>query len=212
MNYYIFDLDDTLLDKGQSLLSCSADFYSKYEIGSFIEIESFKKIFQEENNIIQPKDKAFSNISCRCSIPKKILEKMKTDFDKSFHEYAVSFDGVADVLGELSSRGANLGCLTNGRDFFQRNKLNALGFSKHFKSIITSGAYGAKKPDESIFKAMLTDLGARSSEVAFCGDSIKADMVPAKNLGMVTLWKSNSATKPSCVDYVFSDYKMFPEI
>jgi HAD superfamily hydrolase (TIGR01509 family) len=115
-------------------------------------------------------------------------------------------------LNFLSESGARLGCVTNGRDFFQRNKISALWLSDLFSTIITSGEFGVKKPDLAIFKEALIRMGSAPHECAFCGDNLYADIEPAHAIGMITILKSRDVSTSESVDYQFSLFSEFSSI
>ncbi|OUR76016.1 hypothetical protein A9Q77_03850, partial [Marinomonas sp. 42_23_T18] len=106
-------------------------------------------------------------------------------------------------------------CVTNGRDFFQRNKIEALGLANYFDVIVTSGELGVKKPNPLIFNTALEQLGAQAKECIFIGDSLTADMLPAKQLGMKTVWVNRVnpiRSKPDYVDAKLESYSQFVDI
>ena len=116
----------------------------------------------------------------------------------------------------LKEEKVRLACITNGRDFFQRNKLDALNLTQYFDLILTSGEFGVKKPDPIIFKHALGLLNADAKDCIFIGDSLTSDMAPAKALGMTTVWvklsKQPLPTKPDNVDYALESYSDFETI
>jgi putative hydrolase of the HAD superfamily len=79
---------------------------------------------------------------------------------------------------------------TNGRDAFQRSKIDGMGVTKLVDSIVTSGGFGVKKPDPRIFVACLNQLQVAPESAAFVGDDFAADMEPAIALGMLPVWKN----------------------
>lgn len=85
--------------------------------------------------------------------------------------------------------------------FYQRNKISALGISDYFSEIVTSGSVNIKKPEHAIFQIALSKLNSSSECSVFIGDNLKADVIPAKQLGMYTILKSkdNSFTQPDAI-------------
>ncbi len=73
--------------------------------------------------------------------------------------------------------------------------------------IIDSSAFGVAKPDPKIFKAALSELDVAPTEAIYVGDSYKADMVGAKNVGMWTAWMIGNQTK-ECPDLSFVDVQL----
>ncbi|WP_411746645.1 HAD family hydrolase [Reinekea sp.] len=205
----LFDLDDTVHNKTQSLKLCAKSIHSKF-LNNDVSANGFIDAFVTENSIIQPKAQVFEILAAKFNIDLDTKSKMFKYFDESFHHYAKRFDGVIECMDYLKSEGVKIACVTNGRDFFQRNKITALGLEKYFDVIVTSGELAIKKPDPVIFNTALVRLGAFAKESVFIGDSLKSDMEPAKKLGMKTIWvNSQTNSKPECVDYQLSTFADF---
>ena len=115
---------------------------------------------------------------------------------------AVSFEGVEDVLEELS-KVYSLAVLTNGRTRCQNAKLDSLGIRDLFEVVKISEEFGLKKPDSRIFESCLSDLGCVAESVVCIGDNPDNDLLPAMELGMKVIWVRNSHFQaPSGVDAV----------
>jgi putative hydrolase of the HAD superfamily len=67
-------------------------------------------------------------------------------------------------------------------------KLRVCRLEGMFGTVMVSEAFGARKPDPSIFKAALRALGARPEDTVFVGDSWNVDIAPARALGMRAVW------------------------
>ena len=59
---------------------------------------------------------------------------------------------------------------------------------KYFDTVIISGAFGAHKPDVSIYEKAARDLGLKCEEIAFIGDTFATDIVGAVRAGMMPIW------------------------
>jgi len=60
--------------------------------------------------------------------------------------------------------------------------------SESLEVILDSTRFGTAKPDPRIFRAALQRLDLPPSQVVFVGDSYERDMIPARELGMRTVW------------------------
>ncbi len=208
----MFDLDDTLYDKSATL-SHYADYLFDNRLTALnLCPQQFKEAFITQNSIIQPKAQAFSLLASQFNFSTQLSDDLLKEFDNTLHEFSVSFPGVHESLTELKNNEVSIGCITNGRDFFQRNKIRALGLDTYFDFIVTSGELGIKKPDPAIFQAGLDLFSNNSDQVCFCGDNLSADIQPAKQLGMTTFWKTRASSESEFADYVFNDFSEFDEI
>ena len=66
--------------------------------------------------------------------------------------------------------------------------LDELGVLRWFRHREVSGTIGVKKPDERFFRTILDHAGFPPSEAAMIGDRLDNDMIPAKRLGIRTIW------------------------
>lgn len=214
--FALFDLDDTLHDKSKSLRASAHAMHTAFLSHHDVTIEAFVATFVSENNIIQPKAKVFKTLANHYGFDVHLESAMLDFFDTQFHTFSKCFDQVEQTLNFLKEEKVRLACITNGRDFFQRNKLDALGLTQYFDLILTSGEFGVKKPDPIIFKHALEQLNADAKDCVFIGDSLSSDMAPAKALGMTTVWtklsKQALPTKSDNVDYVLESYSDFESI
>lgn len=85
--------------------------------------------------------------------------------------------GALDVLGFLLDRGVDLALVTNGMTSFQRPYLEALGWDRVFRQVVTPDRVGTAKPDPRMFWAV-KDL------VLFVGDRPWHDTLGAKRAGV----------------------------
>ena len=104
------------------------------------------------------------------------------------------YPDVQGFLGYAAARGVSLGLVTNGPSDVQRDKIDALGISRHTRAVIISGEHGVAKPDPAIFHVALDALGVGPSVTWFVGDSLDHDIAGALSVGMTALWLNRSAT------------------
>jgi putative hydrolase of the HAD superfamily len=193
----LFDLDQTLLDKNRSLFNFANYQYDHFSLVRFSsDKQCFIDKFSELNNMVIPKEEVYEKLVSYFKIEKYLYDELLDDLNVNFHIHCVGFPGMQEMLKRLKECGYKLGIVTNGRDFYQRNKISALGISDYFNAIVTSGAVNIKKPDHKIFNIALKHLNSLSNCSVFIGDSLKADVIPAKELGMFTILKSNDYSYP----------------
>jgi len=90
------------------------------------------------------------------------------------------------TLAELRLRGYHLGLITN-RDGVERfhQLLEQMELEPYFDLVLTSGEVGVRKPDPGIFSVALERLGAKAEQTAYVGDNYWADVVGARNAGLI---------------------------
>ena len=66
--------------------------------------------------------------------------------------------------------------------------MNKLGLLKYIDLVIASAEEGVEKPDLRIFQLALERANCKPEEAVMVGDRIDNDMIPAKKIGMKTVW------------------------
>ena len=67
-------------------------------------------------------------------------------------------------------------------------RLEEMGIRRYFDVIVSSAEEGVAKPDPRIFNIALTRAGCAPEQAVMIGDRIDNDIVPAKQIGMKTVW------------------------
>ena len=93
------------------------------------------------------------------------------------------------ALQRLRTCGIRLGVVSNGSDDANARRLLEKGhLNPFFELVLTSAAFGRRKPDPSIFHAALTRFGVRPQQAVMVGDNYDADIVGAQGIGMQSIW------------------------
>jgi HAD superfamily hydrolase (TIGR01549 family) len=120
-----------------------------------------------------------------------IFEALRLRIPESRH----LFNDVFPTLSALQQRGFLLGVVTNrhhgGIPFAE--DLRTIGLLDYFESrhIAVSADLGIRKPNPTIFLHVLNAFGVPPQEAAMVGDSLRADIVGARNLNIFAIWKPN---------------------
>ena len=67
-------------------------------------------------------------------------------------------------------------------------RLEEMGIRRYFDVIVSSAEEGVAKPDPRIFNIALIRAGCTPEQAIMIGDRIDNDIVPAKQMGMKTVW------------------------
>ena len=102
------------------------------------------------------------------------------------HTTDILFQDVATVLGELS-KSYHLGIIANQQENLAE-RLERFELGSYFGVVVGSADVGFSKPDLAIFEYALEKAGISPQEAIYVGDRIDNDMIPAKKLGMTTIW------------------------
>ena len=111
----------------------------------------------------------------------------------------VLFDDTHSTLAALKQRGYILGVVTNrhygGLPFHE--DLQTIGLLDYFEyeHMAISADLGIRKPNPDIFMHALNRLNVQPEEAAMVGDSLKADILGAKMLNILAIWKPKAALR-----------------
>ena len=109
-------------------------------------------------------------------------------FCKEFMNYVTLDPHATETLGQIHGKYL-IGLVSNFaipecvQTLLQQN-----GLSGYFDVIIVSAAVNRRKPNPDIFKCALEKLGLDPSETVFVGDTVDADVMGPKNIGMKTIY------------------------
>jgi putative hydrolase of the HAD superfamily len=95
--------------------------------------------------------------------------------------------GALESVAHLRRRGLQIGVLSNW-DSRVSAMLDDLTLARTFDLFVISHEVGFEKPHERIFREALTRSRTLPSEALHIGDSLRADILPARLLGLGTLW------------------------
>ena len=114
---------------------------------------------------------------------KFLQDKFDTDRTEAFAFYP----GIADFLTHARKL-FTLVVITNGPEFSQIPKVEAVKMAEYVDHIIIGGQEPEQKPASSIFEKALTLAGCEAHEAIHVGDSLPADIVGAHNSGITSVW------------------------
>ena len=102
------------------------------------------------------------------------------------HRVGELYPEVLETLRALAAA-YRLACITNHFSWV-RERATEAGFGDLIAAWAISAEVGVEKPDARLFRKLLDDAGTTPDRVAMVGDRLDRDIVPAKALGMRTIW------------------------
>jgi pyrophosphatase PpaX len=112
-------------------------------------------------------------------------------YHQEHHDASVkAFPQIAEVIEELSTRGARLGIVTSKLRSGAARSLRAAGLAEFFQAVVTAEDVGRSKPNPEPVWAALERLGGNARDAVFIGDS-PHDIAAGRNAGVATagaLW------------------------
>ena len=101
-------------------------------------------------------------------------------------ELETMYQEVPNVIKALAQK-YELGIIANQLDGL-KERLEAFGLLQYFKYIISSWDVKVMKPDIRIFEYALGKANCKPQDACMIGDRLDNDILPAKSLGMKTVW------------------------
>ncbi len=205
----LFDFGGTLDTNGIHWSVYFWDLYGKFKLS--IPYDDYREAFLEADRMLSSSKRSDMNYK------ETLKEQMKLQFEylknhmvdsqsvtgsliDKMSEYCYScvngtISFTREILATLHSD-FKLGLLSN----FYGNLavvLKELDLSRLFDVVIDSAIIGFAKPDERVFIAAIKESKIDSEFAVMIGDSYDKDIVPAKTLGLTTVWlDGRSWTRP----------------
>jgi 2-haloalkanoic acid dehalogenase type II len=99
-----------------------------------------------------------------------------------------------EMLQQLKSEQYRLGIFSNaGDDRDVQQLIENFGIHEYFDFVLTSAACYYRKPHPRAFEIALAQWSITPQEAAMVGDSLEADILGAKQVGMTTFWVTRRA-------------------
>lgn len=113
-------------------------------------------------------------------------KKYGVELTKWHTEDELLYSDAVECLEQLSNK-YKLGIIAN-QSLGTRDRLAQHGILQYFDLVIASAEEGCAKPDKRIFEIALERSCCPARSAVMVGDRIDNDIVPAKALGMRTIW------------------------
>ncbi len=99
----------------------------------------------------------------------------------------IPYPDAEDCLSKIENMGLKIRIIAN-QNYGSKERLKKFGLLKYIDLVIASAEEGIAKPNPEIFKIALARAGCESYEAVMVGDRLDNDVVPAKYIGMKTIW------------------------
>lgn len=193
-----FDLDHTLWDfEKNSALAYTRVFQEndlKVDFNSFLVYyvpinHEYWKLYREER--ISKENLRFLRLyttfeKIGVTLSEALILKIADDYISYLGTYGNLFEGTTDILDYLKPN-YRLHIITNGFKEVQSNKLKNSDIQHYFDTVVDSEMVGVKKPNPLIFEYSLNLAHVRPESSLMIGDSLEADILGAKSVGMHTI-------------------------
>ncbi|MBI3158981.1 MAG: HAD family hydrolase [Chloroflexi bacterium] len=111
-------------------------------------------------------------------------------------------DDAVPTLETLLDQGYRLALVSNaGDDADVQRLVDNARLRPYFEVILSSAAYGIRKPNPRIFRHVLEVMHVPASRAVMVGDTLGADILGARNAGLRSVWVTRRADTPANRDH-----------
>jgi putative hydrolase of the HAD superfamily len=187
-----FDLDGTLYDRDALVRRVVSDQYDTFQhaLGSISKDKFLKRVTELDDHGYGDKPALYAKIAAEWDLAPGVADHLVASFWSLYERGCELSDDTRITLHTLRKWGMKLGVITNGSTEWQRRKLDSLGITSWFDTVLISEAEGVRKPDAEIFHRALTRCGVEASDAIFVGDNPDADVGGSLAAGLRAAWKS----------------------
>ncbi len=206
----LIDIDDTIFD----FEKCSKNAFKKTlkKLDLFYEEKDFS-YFNKVNDILWTKQKLGElNINQifieRSNMMSKYfgLDIEKEIFNNLFVEFLYDeieiVDEVEGLLSYLSDK-YQIFAASNGVYDMQVNRIKKSNLDKYFDEIFVSDKIGFEKPDKRFFQKIMNITKFSNNDLIMIGDSIKSDIIGAKNSNIKSIYFNKENKKNSDENFTY---------
>ena len=185
-----FDVGETILD-AEAQMDALAEVHRKV-LGNFgfpLTRDEYRRLDDEKIRSFVPS--AMHAVTWHFARPDVSLHngitgKLRAHYDAIRQIESRLYPGVDGLLKKLADE-YTLGLAANAPASIT-TLLEELGVLHWFTHTDVSGSIGIKKPDQRFFETILANAGTKASESIMIGDRLDNDIIPAKRIGMKTIW------------------------
>ncbi len=176
-DFIIFDLDGTLLDTSEGILSSVQYTIDFFHLNSLSE-EKMRSF------IGPPIQKSFAR---EYNVSPKLADNYASVFRNRYKDYdllkAKLYPGIIETLNELKNRGIILGVATYKREDYALKLLDYYGFLQLF-DVVHGSNFSGKQTKQDIILECITEVQLRDFDrIVLVGDT-NSDAIGASNVGI----------------------------
>lgn len=204
----LIDIDDTILDFKKSsknaFINTIKDFNLTYK-------DEYFSYFEQINSDLW-RDQKLGKISIKNLFKKRSAMMIEylglcednnfftETFSENLSHQAILVDGIEDLLSYLNNK-YKLYAASNSVYKRQVSRLKKANLYNFFDGIFVSDTLGYEKPDGKFFEKIIDQIDFNKNEVIMIGDSLKSDIVGAKNAQIKSILFSEKDTENKIYNY-----------
>ncbi len=179
----IFDLDGTLVDTAQDLMTAGNAFFREMGFGSLFSKGQHEAVAIGGGRVMIRYGLEASKREVTEEILDQYYPKLLNHYEECLVDTSYVYPEVEDVLLKLKSLGWELGVCTNKPAYLAKELLKRLNLENYFASLVGSDTFAYRKPDPRALMDTIKLLNAEVKNSVLIGDS-KTDRDTASAAGV----------------------------
>lgn len=193
----LFDIDDTICTyqrSGEEILPVA---FETVGVDPFFTVEEYIDRYREfvgqSDTMSDLRQRCFAAFARERGHDPAVGREIALAYAAERDHTAVEFcPGARETLRRLASE-VPLAAVTNGSPDMQSVKLDALGITDHFETVVHAGYDAPPKPEPEPFHDALDALGVRPGRTVHVGNSLASDVAGGRRAGVQTAWVTNGS-------------------
>ncbi|QSG10909.1 HAD superfamily hydrolase [Halapricum desulfuricans] len=187
----LFDLDSTLCRSTQDDRKLHAEAFARAGVEPFCTPEEVRAAATTVTDADTDREffrQVFERVGARADEGPIDAEALAAATIELRDPTAVEWRPGARQALQRARQHAQVGLVTNGTRDTQRAKLDALGISDAFETIVYAADRTEPKPSPAPFETALAELDAPADGALYVGNDYRADVIGAKRAGLTACW------------------------
>jgi putative hydrolase of the HAD superfamily len=127
------------------------------------------------------------------------------------------YPALHETLELIRDAGIAMGVVTDAESFQAKKRLAKIGIDHFFQCVVCPDHSGRRKPEHDSFLLALSLLSVRPEEAWLVGDSLRREVLPGQEIGMITVHAKYGdwigAPSHSIIpDYVLQEFAELPDL
>jgi putative hydrolase of the HAD superfamily len=203
-------MDNTLFDFVEAKIRACRAVTDCLEIEHSPERKDLLEYFVKGGKGIENLENIADYLKDRGLFNQNTFDKCSEVYMKTKIENIIPYDGVEDTLQKLKAMNLKLAVVTDADIDNARLRLKITSIMNFFDQVVPIEYTGKKKPEPDSIQFALNLLNVEPNEAVLVGDSLRRDIEPGRNLGMITVYaaygdKNFFEEKKGTADYLINE-------
>ncbi len=187
----LFDLDGTLCRRTQDTQEMYEQAFAHIGETPFGDPPALWAALEgppDHDDIVGYFGAGFARVAAQYEHPGVDVLELGRSLVASIDNSAVAFTSGAETALEHAAAAGKIGIVTNGPETRQRQKLDALGITHRFDTLVYAAELPRSKPHTVPFDRAVESLETARDKTLYVGNSLGYDVAGAHNAGLPVAW------------------------